>query len=71
MVCITVINDGQLQLKAKKENCAVSQQLLLEILTWRLEGSTDEDVIVRLRERTVPSGYRYHTWQPGIIKFQQ
>lgn len=52
-------------LKARKENCAVPQHLLLEILMWKYEGANDEDVIVRLRERTVPSGYKYHTWQPG------
>lgn len=30
-----------------------------------MEGATDEDIICRLRQRTVPEGYSYHYWCPG------
>ena len=49
-----------------RENPAVPQQLLLE-----LEGAMDVDVIARLRERTVPQGYKFHTWQPGNLIITQ
>ena len=29
------------------------------------EGATDLDVITRLRQRTVPTGYVPHTWNQG------
>ena len=54
-----------------RENPAVPQQLLLEILLWKLEGAMDVDVITRLRERTVPQGYKFHTWQPGNLIITQ
>lgn len=50
-----------------RENPAIPQQLLLEILLWKLEGAMDVDVIARLRERSVPQGYKFHTWQPGNL----
>lgn len=27
----------------------------------------DNDIIARLRERTVPRGYKFHTWQLGNL----
>lgn len=50
---------------AKRKNPVVSEQLLREILSWKLEGMQDVDVITRLRQRTVPSGYSHHYWIPG------
>ena len=43
----------------------VPASLLSEILSWRCEGATDMDVITRLRQRTVPTGYNPHPWKPG------
>ena len=36
-----------------------------------MEGASDKDVITRLRQRTVPDGYSYHTWIPGLLKAAQ
>lgn len=30
-------------------------------MTWK-------DILKYLRPRTVPSGYKYHTWKPGLFK---
>lgn len=59
----TVTPDGQIV--AKKENPAVSRELLLEINDWKLEGANDADVLCRLRQRTIPTGYSHHFWCPG------
>jgi hypothetical protein len=53
-------------IKAVRENPAVPKQVLLEILLWKLERAMEVDVIARLRERTVPHSYKFHTWNPGI-----
>ena len=53
--------------KAEVENPAVSSNLLKEILKWQGEGSTMKDIIIRLRQRTVPAGHEYHTWTPGVL----
>ena len=60
-----VSSDGVL--KANKESNIVPQHMLLEIILWRAEGAGDEDVIARLKQRTVPNGYAIHTWQPGTL----
>lgn len=52
-------------ISAKISNPAVSEDLLREIHMWRMEGTTDIDVITRLRQRTVPEGYTPHFWCPG------
>ena len=46
-------------------NSAVSSTLLMTILSWLTENCSMDDIIVRLRQRTVPSGYTIHTWIPG------
>ena len=35
------------------------------MLFWNQEGSRIEDVVTRLRMRTVPSGYTIHNWIDG------
>jgi hypothetical protein len=52
-------------IEAEVVNRAVPTSVLKEILTWKEEGCTVEDVITRLRIRTVPTGYGYHTWTEG------
>lgn len=47
-------------------NPAVKESVLSEILSWRCEGATDLDVITRLRQQTVPSGYTPLPWSQGI-----
>ena len=61
----TVNKDGGIQ--AKTTNPAVPDELLWEIHRWRMEDATDVDIITRLRQRTVPTGYCLHTWCPGTI----
>ena len=50
---------------ASEPNPAVSATLLKEILLWKLEGCSNDDVIIRLRQRTVPEGYKFHQWITG------
>ncbi len=53
-------------LQALHPNPAVSQDVLKEVYTCLSEEECSvEDVIVRLRQRTVPSGYDYHPWISG------
>lgn len=52
-------------IEAEVINRAVPTSILKEILMWKGEGCTIEDVVTRLRIRTVPSGYGYHTWSEG------
>lgn len=57
---ITVMPDGTVV--ASEPNPAVDAALLKEILLWKLEGCSNDDVITRLRQRTVPEGYIIHPW---------
>ena len=43
--------------RGKRNNPAVSKELLEEILSWKIEGASNIDVITRLRQRTLPRGY--------------
>ena len=52
---------------AEIPHSAVPTALLTEILLWKDEGCSEMDVIERLRLRTIPDGYHYHTWNYGII----
>ena len=40
-----------------------------EIMDWKKSGATEDDIIGRLRIRTVPNGYPIHPWSPdsGIL----
>lgn len=46
---------------SKHPNPAVPLSLLTEILEWREGGISMDDIVDRLRPRTVPSGYPYCT----------
>ena len=50
---------------AEHHNPAVSSDVLKEIWEWKQQGATLEDVIDRLRSRTVPPGYVPHPWTHG------
>ena len=52
---------------AEDKNPADSLSLLKEILHWRAECCTDKDIIAHLRPRTVPTGYQYTSWNPGML----
>ena len=50
---------------AKESNPIVPDDLLKEIWKWKTDSLTDDDVISRLRCRTVPSGYAFSPWMKG------
>lgn len=52
--------DGCVQ--ALRYNPAISTETLMAILQWKRLGIDDEDVIERLRLKTVPSGYTPSVW---------
>ena len=54
-------------IKAKVPNPAVDSNLLCEILSWNREDISVDDIIERLRVRTVPIGYTPHSWAIGNI----
>ena len=56
-----MIGDKNGNIKAQVPNPAVDISLLHEILSWTREGASCDDVIERLRVRTVPPGYMYQT----------
>ena len=60
-VCL-VSSSGSIQ--ALNPKSVLGQDVLREISTWLSEGCLMKDVIVR--QRTVPAGYSYHTWIPGL-----
>ena len=47
---------------ALTQNPAVPLSTLQDIQNWKRTGVSDEDVVDRLRARTVPAGYPYHKW---------
>ena len=51
---------------AEVPNPAVSHDILKQIWKWKQESCSEEDVIVKLRIKTVPAGYEYHMWHPGM-----
>ena len=62
-IFVTAYADGLVI--AEVPNPAVSVDILKDILLWKADGATFDDIIVRLRQRTVPSGYTYHTRVQG------
>ncbi|XP_065903667.1 uncharacterized protein [Dysidea avara] len=64
---LTPVYDSDGNVTGKVPNLAVSNTLLMEILSWKKEGATDQDVFVRLRKRTVPPAHRdtVHNWIDG------
>ena len=45
--------------------------VLSEIFAWKQEGATLDDVVTRLRVRTVPSGYTIHNWIDGKYTYSK
>lgn len=39
--------------------------ILQEVFQWKKSGLSIEDIISRLRPRTVPAGYSFHKWKSG------
>lgn len=57
--------DGQVQ--AVKNNPAVPTEVLAEIFEWKQSGVDDNDIIQRLRLKTVPTGYTPCPWTGKCI----
>ena len=51
---------------ARVHNDAVHTDLLNQIHGWITAGAKQDDVIERLRLKTVPTGYNVHTWIQGM-----
>ena len=60
-----VISDGHNV--AQQQNPAITKEFLSEIWSWKMEGATDTEIICRLRQQMVPTGYSYHQWCPGNL----
>ena len=63
--CITGDSNGNL--RAQIPNPAVSDELLTQIMAWKSEGARIDDIITRLRMRTVPARHVHtiHSWIDG------
>ena len=55
-----MLDDGSIH--AVTQNPAVPISTLQDILNWKRTGLSEEDVVDRLRPRTVPAGYPCHKW---------
>ena len=62
---ILILPNGDITAEIPSE--AVSKNLLSEIEKWIKEGAKYEDIICRLRPKTVPPGYSYYAWISGMI----
>ena len=64
-MCTThlVIMDGSLV--SRYHVSPVPASVLREIHDWMKRGITMERIIKQLRQKTVTSGYTFHTWKPG------
>ena len=65
------VNTGSKEgnVSAVQHNPGISAELLDEINSWYTQGVTVDDVIERLRLRTVPPGYTIHSWVEGVALF--
>ena len=54
---------------AEKPNPAVPLDVLQSIYLWLSHDVTFDDIIDRLRPRTVPSGYTYSNWKTGTYNY--
>lgn len=60
--------DGTIVLK--RDNPVVPSAVLNDVYLWMSQGATFEDVVDRLRPRTVSRGYTYSCWKPGTVAIQ-
>jgi len=69
MLSYYIVNTGSKEgsISAVLYNPAISAELLDEINSWYTQGATVDDVIERLRLRTVPPGYTIHNWIEGVL----
>ena len=61
--CFKFSGNADGTISAERKNPAVPITLVSEILSWKEQGASMEDIVDRLRPRTVPPGYPYTTWK--------
>lgn len=64
------VGDANGQLTARVPNPAVCADLLKQVHGWVESGATTDDVVDRLRVRTVPTGYTFHKWVEGTFELK-
>ena len=52
---------------AEQQESPLPVDILEEVMELKMKGVSLEDIISRLRPRTVPNGYPFHTWKQGRI----
>ena len=62
-----LVNNQATLITTRIPNNAVSQDILMQVHGWIAAGATMDDVVERLRLRTVPTGYAIHNWTNGIV----
>jgi len=62
---IEQLTDGTITTEGNSQ--IVPQHVLHDISCWMKQGVGMKDIVDRLRPRTVPSGYEYHTWTAGTV----
>lgn len=63
--------NGDGTVTAKLQNPVVSEATLKRILSMKVSGSTDKDIVGSLRLETVPPGNTVHNWISGYFDFTQ
>jgi len=61
------VGDANEQLTARVPNSAVHADLLKQVHGWLESGVTNDNVVDRLRLKTVPADSTFHIWVEGTI----
>ena len=69
MLSFLELPDGTLI--AECHGTPVPINVLQEIYSWKVNGLTMDDIVQRLRVRTVPNGQVLHSWRPGMFHAKQ
>ena len=65
MLSFLELPDGNLV--AECHSTPVPISVLQEIYSWKVNGLTMDDIVQRLRVKTVPNGQVFHSWRPGMF----
>ncbi len=52
---------------AQEPTSPVPQEVICEVASLQKSGLSLEDIVSRLRCRTVPTGYPIHPWRAGTV----
>ena len=67
LLSLLALGNGDGVVQAIRSSPAISVEKLEEILTWKDEKCSMDDIVTRLRQRTVPIGYDFHTLHQGDL----